>query len=56
MTAGAPLLDVAGLGIAFPLVFINSGLAALSHGVTQTLDEQSQSLLADSVGKRKQAA
>jgi biopolymer transport protein ExbB len=58
MAAGigqAMIATVLGLGIAIPLLFINSGLAALSHGVTQTLDEQSQSLLADSVGKRKQA-
>ena len=58
MAAGigqAMIATVLGLGIAIPLLFINSGLAALSHGVTQTLDEQSQSLLADSVGKRKKA-
>jgi len=58
MAAGigqAMIATVLGLGIAIPLLFINSGLAALSHRVTQTLDEQSQSLLADSVGKRKQA-
>ena len=51
----AMIATVLGLGIAIPLLFINSGLATLSRGVTQTLDEQSQSLLADSVGKRKQA-
>jgi biopolymer transport protein ExbB len=58
MAAGigqAMIATVLGLGIAIPLLFINSGLATLSRGVTQTLDEQSQSLLADSVGKRKQA-
>jgi hypothetical protein len=44
-----------GLGIAIPLLFINAGLTALSRGVTQILDEQSQALLADSVGKNKQA-
>jgi biopolymer transport protein ExbB len=51
----AMIATVLGLGIAIPLLFINSGLATLSRGVTQTLDEQSQSLLADSVGKRKSA-
>ncbi len=49
----AMIATVMGLGIAIPLLFINSGLVALSRGVTQVLDEQSQSLLADSVGKRK---
>ena len=33
------------------LLFINAGLAALSRGVTQTLDEQSQSMLADNARK-----
>jgi biopolymer transport protein ExbB len=42
----AMIATVLGLGIAIPLLFINAGLAALSRGVTQTLDEQSQSLLA----------
>jgi biopolymer transport protein ExbB len=40
---------VLGLGIAIPLLFINAGLAAMSRGVTQTLDEQSQALLAENV-------
>jgi len=43
----AMIATVLGLGIAIPLLFINAGLAALSRGVTQTLDEQSQSLLAE---------
>jgi biopolymer transport protein ExbB len=42
----AMIATVLGLGIAIPLLFINAGLAALSRGVTQTLDEQSQSMLA----------
>ena len=49
----AMINTVLGLGIAIPLLFINAGLVALSRAVTQTLDEQSQSLLADSV-KQKQ--
>jgi biopolymer transport protein ExbB len=51
----AMIATVMGLGIAIPLLFINAGLTALSRGVTQILDEQSQALLADSVGKNKQA-
>jgi biopolymer transport protein ExbB len=51
----AMIATVLGLGIAIPLLFINSGLATLSRGVTQILDEQSHSLLAESTG-RKHAA
>jgi biopolymer transport protein ExbB len=50
----AMIATVLGLGIAIPLLFINSGLAALSRSVTQVLDEQSQSLLAQSIGQQKQ--
>jgi biopolymer transport protein ExbB len=50
----AMINTVLGLSIAIPLLFINAGLSALSRSVTQTLDEQSQSLLADTV-KQKQA-
>jgi biopolymer transport protein ExbB len=53
----AMIATVLGLGIAIPLLFINSGLVALSRGVTQILDEQSHALLADSTGgERKHAA
>jgi biopolymer transport protein ExbB len=45
------IATVLGLGIAIPLLFINAGLAALSRGVTQTLDEQSQALLAENARK-----
>ncbi len=45
----AMIATVLGLGIAIPLLFINAGLAVLSRGVTQVLDEQSQSLLAENV-------
>jgi biopolymer transport protein ExbB len=51
----AMIATVLGLGIAIPLLFINSGLAALSRGVTQILDEQSTALLAASSGARKLA-
>jgi biopolymer transport protein ExbB len=52
----AMIATVLGLGIAIPLLFINSGLATLSRGVTQILDEQSHSLLAESSGEKKHAA
>lgn len=45
----AMIATVLGLGIAIPLLFINAGLASLSRSVTQILDEQSQSTLADNV-------
>jgi biopolymer transport protein ExbB len=51
----AMIATVLGLGIAIPLLFINSGLAALSHGVTQILDEQSHSLLAENSSEGKSA-
>jgi biopolymer transport protein ExbB len=49
----AMIATVLGLGIAIPLLFIGSGLAAMSRSVTQILDEQSQSLLAERVGQRQ---
>jgi biopolymer transport protein ExbB len=53
----AMIATVLGLGIAIPLLFINSGLVALSRGVTQTLDEQAHALLAESTGgEHKHAA
>ena len=51
----AMIATVLGLGIAIPLLFINSGLAALSKAVTQILDEQSHAMLAESTGERKHA-
>ena len=45
----AMIATVLGLGIAIPLLFINAGLTALSRGVTQVLDEQSQKMLAENV-------
>jgi biopolymer transport protein ExbB len=50
----AMIATVLGLGIAIPLLFINAGLASLSRSVTQILDEQSQSALAENV-QRNQA-
>ena len=48
----AMIATVLGLGIAIPLLFINAGLASLSRGLTQTLDEQSQALLAKNVQRK----
>jgi biopolymer transport protein ExbB len=48
----AMIATVLGLGIAIPLLFINAGLATLSRGLTQTLDEQSQALLAANAKQR----
>jgi biopolymer transport protein ExbB len=50
----AMIATVLGLGIAIPLLFINAGLAALSRAVTQILDEQSHSMLAENTGEQKQ--
>ncbi|HET7675332.1 MAG TPA: MotA/TolQ/ExbB proton channel family protein [Gammaproteobacteria bacterium] len=43
----AMIATVLGLGVAIPLLFINMGLTAFSHTITQTLDEFSTALLAD---------
>lgn len=45
----AMIATVLGLGIAIPLLFINAGLAVFSRGIMQTLDEQSEVLLADTI-------
>ena len=47
----AMIATVLGLGIAIPLLFMNQGLMALSNGITQILDEQSQALLADQLAE-----
>ncbi len=52
----AMIATVLGLGIAIPLLFINSGLAAMSGSITQVLDEQGQSLLAADIISRRKAA
>jgi biopolymer transport protein ExbB len=50
----AMIATVLGLGIAIPLLYINSGLSAMSGSITQILDEQSQSLLASDIMARRQ--
>ena len=52
----AMIATVLGLGIAIPLLFINTGLATLSRSVIQILDEQSNAMLAASTGERKQTS
>ena len=52
----AMIATVLGLGIAIPLLFINTGLATLSRSVIQILDEQSNAMLAASTDERKQAS
>jgi len=47
----AMIATVLGLGIAIPLLFINSGLTALSSGVTQILDEKGHALLATHISE-----
>lgn len=49
----AMIATVLGLGVAIPLLFINFGLTALSNGVTQILDEQAQSVLAEEFKKHR---
>jgi biopolymer transport protein ExbB len=56
MAAGigqAMIATVLGLGIAIPLLFVNTGLAAMSRQVVQILDEQSTGLLAESVERKR---
>jgi biopolymer transport protein ExbB len=55
MAAGigqAMIATVLGLGIAIPLLFLNAGLATMSRGVVQVLDEQSNGLLAEHIERR----
>ncbi|MDN5850737.1 MAG: MotA/TolQ/ExbB proton channel family protein, partial [Nitrococcus sp.] len=53
----AMIATVLGLGIAIPLLFVNAGLRALSGNIIATLDEFSQSLLAERLtGGRANAA
>ncbi len=51
----AMIATVLGLGIAIPLLFINSGLSRLSTGLTQILDEHSQALLAKYLGENRES-
>jgi biopolymer transport protein ExbB len=52
----AMIATVLGLGIAIPLLFANAGLASLSEGVVQVLDEQSTGILAEHIERRQAAA
>jgi len=52
----AMIATVLGLGIAIPLLFMNQGLMALSNGITQILDEQSQALLGNQLAERNASA
>ena len=51
----AMIATVLGLGIAVPLLFMNAGLATLSRGVVQILDEQSTGLLAETLERSREA-
>ncbi|HYB98506.1 MAG TPA: MotA/TolQ/ExbB proton channel family protein [Candidatus Limnocylindrales bacterium] len=49
----AMIATVLGLGIAIPLLFMNAGLASMSRGVVQILDEQSAGILAERLERAK---
>lgn len=51
----AMIATVLGLGIAIPILFVNSWLAGLSRSIVQVLDEQSTGLLAESLERRRVA-
>jgi biopolymer transport protein ExbB len=48
------IATVLGLGIAVPLLFMNAGLATLSRGLVQILDQQSTGLLAEILEKNRE--
>ncbi len=50
----AMIATVLGLGIAIPLLFANSLLAALSRAIIQILDEHGEGLLADTLSRGRQ--
>ena len=50
----AMIATVLGLGIAIPLLFVNAGLASMSRGVVQILDEQSTGMLAESLERARE--
>ena len=50
----AMIATVLGLGIAIPLLFANSLLAALSRAIIQILDEHGEGLLADALSRGRQ--
>ncbi|MGH8497108.1 MAG: MotA/TolQ/ExbB proton channel family protein [Gammaproteobacteria bacterium] len=49
----AMIATVLGLGIAIPILFVNSWLAGMSRSIVQVLDEQSTGLLAESLERRR---
>lgn len=51
----AMIATVLGLGVAIPLLFANAGLASLSQGIVQILEEQSTGLLAGLLEQRRAA-
>ncbi len=51
----AMIATVLGLGIAIPLLFANSLLAALSRGIIQILDEHGEGLLAQTLSRSREA-
>jgi len=51
----AMIATVLGLGIAVPLLFMNAGLATLSRGLVQILDQQSTGLLAEILDRKREA-
>ena len=51
----AMIATVLGLGIAIPLLFANSLLAALSRAIIQILDEHGEGLLADTLSRGREA-
>jgi biopolymer transport protein ExbB len=50
----AMIATVLGLGIAIPLLFANAGLASMSRGVVQVLDEQTAGLIAERMERAKE--
>jgi biopolymer transport protein ExbB len=50
----AMIATVLGLGIAIPLLFANAGLASMSRGVVQILDEQSTGMLAQNLERLRE--
>lgn len=52
----AMIATVLGLGIAVPLLFVNAGLASLSDGVLQVLNEQSTGILAEHIERQRECA
>lgn len=49
----AMIATVLGLGVAVPLLFANAGLASISDGVMQVLNEQSTGILAEHIERQR---